>query len=495
MGRQEGIQMSDTISGVVISSCPALVVPQQEDIVENIPVAEIVVPLHPKRPIDPETVTALKRSISEIGLLNPIVVTQDHVLVAGNHRLTAVCELGWTTIPAKVVPNNPLWNELVSIEENLSRKELTKLEQGEHLQRREEILHALGKRARPGENQYTVTSGKNVYYAGGVTGGGGADYTPPHSTVEKVTTKAIAQGMGVSERTVQQRMQMVRSLPDEVREILRKTPVADNAAELIRLGRVAGRDVQIAVAEKIANGEEKTVKEAISVLNREKTRDEYIKVAAGIKGLPDSVRLIRADFFEYEEKIPDNSIDLVVTDPPYVAEFSENIAPFMRIVNRVLKPGGALVMVIGHVRLPEVFQGFRECEVEFGDDALEFYHICALTMSGRTAAMHHVGAQNGFKPVIIGVKNPQHKPYCMYNDLLTGSGREKDVHDWQQSAEELIPLIDAFSLPGETILDPFAGTGTYGIAAKRRARKFIGIDIDGGNVEVAKARIFNQKDG
>jgi len=76
-----------------------------------------------------------------------------------------------------------------------------------------------------------------------------------------------------------------------------------------------------------------------------------------------------------------------------------------------------------------------------------------------------------------------------------GSGREKDAHDWQQSAEELIPLIDAFSLPGETILDPFAGTGTYGIAAKRRARKFIGIDIDGGNVEVAKARIYNQKVG
>jgi len=481
LGKEERSSMSDTTSTI--------------SVIAEIPVAEIVVPVYPKRPIDPDTVATLKRSISEVGLLNPIVVTQDQVLVTGNHRLAAVCELGWTAIPAKVVPNDPLLNELVSIEENLSRKELTMLEQGEHLQRREEILHALGKRARAGENQYTVTSGECIYYAGGKTGGGGADFAPPHSTVEKVTTKVIAQGMGVSERTVQQRMQMVRSLPDEVRDILRKTPVADNATELIRLGRVAGRDVQIAVAEKIANGKEKTVKEAVSVLNREKTRDEYIKVAAEIKALPDTVRLIRADFFEYEEKIPDNSIDLVVTDPPYVAEFSESIAPFMRIVNRVLKPGGALVMVIGHARLPEVFEGFRECGVEFGDDALEFYHICALAMSGRTAAMHHVGAQNGFKPVIIGVKNPQHKPYCMYNDLLTGSGREKDAHDWQQSAEELRPLIDAFSLPGETILDPFMGTGTYGLAAKRRARKFIGIDIDGENVKIAKARIYNQKDG
>jgi hypothetical protein len=161
-----------------------------------------------------------------------------------------------------------------------------------------------------------------------------------------------------------------------------------------------------------------------------------------------------------------------------VDEWKENIAPFMRVANRILKPGKALIMVTGHVRLPEIFEGFRECQTEFGDTSIQFYHICALAHKGHLAAMHHVGAMNGYKPIIIAMKPPDHKPFKMYNDLIEGSGREKDVHDWQQSAEEILPLVDAFSKPGDTILDPFMGAGTYGIVAKMTVRKFIGVEMD-----------------
>ena len=169
---------------------------------------------------------------------------------------------------------------------------------------------------------------------------------------------------------------------------------------------------------------------------------------------------------------------MILTDPPYVDEWKENISPFLNVANRVLKPGGTLVMLIGHARLPEVFEGLRNCKTEFKDSALQFYHICALAHTGHLAAMHHVGAMNGFKPIIIAMKPPIHKPIKPYNDLIQGSGREKDIHDWQQSAGEVLPLVDAFSKPGDVILDPFMGSGTYGIVAKMTVRKFIGIEMD-----------------
>jgi DNA modification methylase len=140
--------------------------------------------------------------------------------------------------------------------------------------------------------------------------------------------------------------------------------------------------------------------------------------------------------------------------------------------------------------LREFFDGIRECEIEFGDDALQYYHICALEHTGHLAAMHHVGAQCGFKPILIAMKPPIHKPYQMYNDLICGSGREKDAHDWQQSYEEILPLVNAFSKPGDTILDPFCGSGTTGLAAKSCDRKFVGIDIVRENIEISNARLI-----
>ena len=99
----------------------------------------------------------------------------------------------------------------------------------------------------------------------------------------------------------------------------------------------------------------------------------------------------------------------------------------------------------------------------------------------------------GSRPVMIAMKPPKQKPYKMYNDLIEGSGREKDMHDWQQSGAELLPMIDAFTKPSDVILDPFMGAGTVGIMAKMTARKFIGVEIDKGTYELAYKAILETK--
>ena len=50
-------------------------------------------------------------------------------------------------------------------------------------------------------------------------------------------------------------------------------------------------------------------------------------------------------------------------------------------------------------------------------------------------------------------------------------------------------LIDLFTNPGETILDPFMGSGTTGVACANLGRKFIGIEIEEKHFDIACHRI------
>ena len=65
--------------------------------------------------------------------------------------------------------------------------------------------------------------------------------------------------------------------------------------------------------------------------------------------------LIEGDFIEKCKDIPDNSIDLIFTDPPYQRGWLPFYEPLGKIAFRVLKEGGSLVMYAGHYALPQIF--------------------------------------------------------------------------------------------------------------------------------------------
>ena len=489
--------MSDTISGVHTAYSAATPTILQCGNEQDIPIDRIVVPPTSKRSIDPDTVAGLMHSIREIGLLNPIVVTQDFVLVAGRHRLAAARKLGWKTIGAKIVATDALKNELIAIDENLIRKELNILEQSDLLQRREEIFLALGKRAQPGQNQFTASTSAGQYTSGDISRGGGAYHAPALSVTGKITTKDLAREMGLAERTVQERLKIAREISHDVKDRIRDTPIADNKSDLLRLMKVKDKDDQMEVVGRILSGGVKTIKEAVSIVSREKQRDEFAKLATEVQKLPDTIDLRCGDFFLCEsDEIEDESIDAVVSDFPWINSWKENIAPFLSIVNRILRKGGVAILYCGHARLYEVFSGLHECEIGFGeDDALTYSWICALTNEGTHPAVHHKGVMCGWKPILILQRPPLHPPHSMYHDLQKGSGREKKFHDWQQGCQEIKPLISSWTVPGSIILDPFMGSGTIGVAAKQLGRRFIGYDIDTKNVQIAKARILEMENG
>ena len=168
--------------------------------------------------------------------------------MAGLHRLEACRTLGHAEIAARVLDLDALGVELVEIDENLVRRELTVLEQAEHLARRDELLRARGERA--------------------------PDHRPEKgaSVAPFQTTKAIAAQVGMSERTAQERMQIVRGLTGVARATLRGTAAANERYTLLTLARVEDAAEQEEIARHLADGRATSVGDARQVMREERLR-------------------------------------------------------------------------------------------------------------------------------------------------------------------------------------------------------------------------------
>ena len=97
-----------------------------------------------KRKLDESKVQSLAESFTSIGQLQPITVSRGdygtYRLIAGLHRLEAAKSIGWQSIQATEFEGDEVAVELAEIDENLMRNDLTVLEQGEHLARRQELV-------------------------------------------------------------------------------------------------------------------------------------------------------------------------------------------------------------------------------------------------------------------------------------------------------------------------------------------------------------------
>ena len=200
-------------------------------------------------------ITALAASMADpkIGLINAITLLPDGTLMAGRHRLAAAKLLGWKTIPAVIMELGELDAELVEIDENLRRSELTILEEAQHYARRDEIMQAKGLRAKAsnGQNQHTSAVG-----------------APGAPTI---TTAQMAAQMGMSERAAQERMQIARGLTPLLQELIAEHPVANSTKGLLALARLDSA-VQATVAQMLIDRRAESVTDAIGILEQEAAR-------------------------------------------------------------------------------------------------------------------------------------------------------------------------------------------------------------------------------
>lgn len=193
-------------------------------------------------------------------------------------------------------------------------------------------------------------------------------------------------------------------------------------------------------------------------------------------------QIITGDCFEVRHGIPDGCVDLVLTDPPYPREFLPCWSTLSQIACNCLKLTKYCVAYSGSMFLPEVHNRLSEY--------LTYHWQAVLVHAGANQYLHPRRVIIGSKPVLIyckGVKGEKRQGYLL--DTIKGTGREKEFHEWGQEFRELQHLIDYYSRPNDLILDPFCGSGTTCVAAKKLGRNYIGIDISPEYCDIARKRL------
>ena len=287
------------------------------------------------------------------------------------------------------------------------------------------------------------------------------------------------------------------SLPQQIEEHKREPDydreTAAKIAKANKTNRQYVRDAQEIkkrdpnILAQIKNGEKTIteVKKEFKMADREILRQQRDARAKTIK-LPDNIEIYHSDCVELSQSLQDNSVDAIITDPPYPYEHLDCWSKLGQIGSAKLKPGGFCVAYTGKLYLPEVMRRMGE--------HLDYFWLIALTVTGQPSKTFIRSVIEKYKTIIVYYKPPiednllrQRKQ--LFGDLIIGSGREKADHPWQQAVDELKPIVETFTEPGNTVLDPFAGSGSTLIMAQRMGRHAIGYEIELEHVNTTKARL------
>lgn len=194
--------------------------------------------------------------------------------------------------------------------------------------------------------------------------------------------------------------------------------------------------------------------------------------------LPDGVH--RGDFRELAAQIPDESVELVFTDPPYDADSVELYEAAAREAARILRPGGSMIAYTGQRHLPAVLAGMSK--------HLRYWWTIAGVHDGGNQLMNKLGVRVGWKPLVWFVKGTRGDIQNVVLDVVRGD-REKDSHVWQQAQTEAEYYIRELCSQNGVVVDFFLGGGTTMAAARALGRRCIAFEIDAGAIERAARRL------
>ena len=93
---------------------------------------------------------------------------------------------------------------------------------------------------------------------------------------------------------------------------------------------------------------------------------------------------------------------------------------------------------------------------------------------------------------LLAKGNPR-QPAKPIGDVIAWDYTGNRLHPTQKPLTALLPLIEAFSAPHDTVLDPFAGSGSSLMAAKALGRSYIGIELDAKYHGIAKKRLESKR--
>ena len=192
-------------------------------------------------------VRELAESMKALGLLNPVTVSPNRVLIAGLHRLEAAKSLGWTEIECNVCDLEETRAELAEIDENYVRYNLTALEKADLVKRRKTLYESLYPEKKAG-----------VAQAMGMNRAKGNNVSCTVQPTMKSFLDDTAEKLGVHRSTVARMVQIAENMTPEAQKILKNTKVGNGT--LLAISRMTPEQ-QTEAATLLAEGKIKSVKE------------------------------------------------------------------------------------------------------------------------------------------------------------------------------------------------------------------------------------------
>ena len=249
-------------------------------------------------------------------------------------------------------------------------------------------------------------------------------------------------------------------------------------------------------------------------------------------------QILTGDCVEHMKKLSAASVDLVYADPPYnlsgnglkwrgsttggdwdmineawdqmsVSEYADFTQQWIDACHRLLKPHGAIYISCAHHNLGEVMTALKKSSFKI-NNVITWHKTNAMPNMTRRVYTHTsefvIWAVKGKKWIFnyeelkkINPDRQQDGSLKQMRDVWTMplvQGKErlrgqdgKALHPTQKSEEMLRRIIIASSNPNGLVLDPFLGSGTTAVVAKKLGRQWIGIESDKRYLESAKKRI------
>lgn len=202
--------------------------------------------------------------------------------------------------------------------------------------------------------------------------------------------------------------------------------------------------------------------------------------------------ILHGNCIEKMRELPANSVDFILTDPPYLVNYRDRtgrsiqndanddwLRPAMGEAYRVLKQDRVAIMFYSWTKVDTFFAAWKSAGFR------PVGHIVfRKTYASKTRFLNYRHEQ-----AYLLAKGRPPLPAKPIADVIDMPYTGNKLHPTQKPVQALAPLIRSFSLPGELVLDPFAGSGSTCATASLCGRRYLGIELDPAYFEQAIHRM------
>lgn len=226
-----------------------------------------------------------------------------------------------------------------------------------------------------------------------------------------------------------------------------------------------------------------------------------------------NVKLLKGNCLELMDGIPDESVDMILTDPPYLQDYetrrrknnrhefasrilndtprsgSDMIVKFLKLSYQKLRNNSAILVFCNTNKID-----FFKQEIE--NAGFKIKNIIVWVKNNHTAGDLKAAFGHQYEFIILANKGRRYINGNRDNDVIFFNrvAGKKQLHQNQKPVDLLQYLVEKLSDINDTVLDPFMGSGSTGVACVNTNRNFIGIELEEKYFNIAKERIKQAKE-